>query len=52
MSDEVSIDQFHTVPALKGLTPAEDLWECYVIDPSSNPDPSAWRTELNRPLLG
>ncbi len=23
MSDEVSIDQFHTVPALKGLTPAE-----------------------------
>jgi effector-binding domain-containing protein len=36
----------------KGLTPAEDLWECYVIDPSSNPDPSAWRTELNRPLLG
>ena len=23
MSDEVSIDQFHTVPAFKGLTPAE-----------------------------
>ncbi|MBI5684671.1 MAG: cyclic nucleotide-binding domain-containing protein [Verrucomicrobia bacterium] len=23
MSDEISIDQFHTVPALKGLTPAE-----------------------------
>jgi effector-binding domain-containing protein len=35
----------------KGLTPAEDLWERYVVDPSSNPDPSAWRTELNRPLL-
>ena len=23
MSDEVSIDQFHTVPAFKGLTPAD-----------------------------
>jgi effector-binding domain-containing protein len=36
----------------KGLKPAEDLWEVYVTDPGTNPDPSTWRTELNRPLLG
>jgi effector-binding domain-containing protein len=34
----------------KGLTPAEDLWECCVVGPESSPDPSTWRTELNRPL--
>ncbi|HUW27168.1 MAG TPA: GyrI-like domain-containing protein [Sulfuriferula sp.] len=35
----------------EGLTPAPDLWECYVAGPQSNPDPSAWCTELNRPLI-
>ena len=35
----------------KGLRPADDLWEVYTVDPGSNPDPSKWRTELNRPLL-
>lgn len=34
-----------------GHTPREDLWECYLIGPESTPDPSAWRTELNRPLI-
>jgi effector-binding domain-containing protein len=34
----------------EGLTPAEDLWECYLAGPESGPDPSKWRTELNRPL--
>lgn len=34
-----------------GRAPAEDLWECYVAGPESGPDPSTWRTELNRPLL-
>lgn len=33
-----------------GLTPAPDLWECYVAAPESDPDPSTWQTELNRPL--
>lgn len=33
-----------------GHTPAEDLWECYVAGPESGPDPTTWRTELNRPL--
>jgi effector-binding domain-containing protein len=36
----------------QGHTPAPDLWECYVAGPESSPDPAAWRTELNRPLLG
>ncbi|MGZ3158314.1 MAG: GyrI-like domain-containing protein [Burkholderiaceae bacterium] len=34
-----------------GHTPAENLWECYVTDPASNPDPATWRTELNCPLI-
>jgi effector-binding domain-containing protein len=35
-----------------GHTAREDLWECYVVGPESSPDPAAWRTELNRPLVG
>jgi len=38
--------------AAEGHTPASDLWECYVAGPESSPDPAAWRTELNRPLIG
>ncbi len=34
------------------LTPAEELWERYLVGPESSPDPANWRTELNRPLLG
>jgi effector-binding domain-containing protein len=37
--------------ASQGHTPAADRWECYVRGPESSPDPSGWRTELNRPLL-
>jgi effector-binding domain-containing protein len=33
-----------------GHQTADDLWERYLIGPDSNPDPAAWRTELNRPL--
>jgi len=36
----------------QGHSPAPDLWERYLAGPESGPDPSAWRTELNRPLLG
>ena len=36
----------------EGLSQASDLWECYLAGPESNPDPSTWRTELNRPLTG
>ncbi len=35
----------------KGLAPAEDLWEVYLVDPGSDPEPSKWQTELTRPLL-
>ncbi len=33
-----------------GHTAGSDAWERYVVGPESDPDPSAWRTELNRPL--
>jgi effector-binding domain-containing protein len=33
-----------------GHAVAPDLWEVYVAGPESGPDPSSWRTELNRPL--
>lgn len=36
----------------EGLTPGPDLWECYAVGPESGPDSAAWRTELNRPLIG
>ncbi len=44
--------EFERWIAAQGLTPAVDLWECYVAGPESNPDPATWRTELNRPLSG
>jgi effector-binding domain-containing protein len=37
--------------AANGYTPGPDLWECYVVGPESNPDPTAWHTELTRPLV-
>jgi effector-binding domain-containing protein len=33
-----------------GHQQADDLWEVYSVGPQSTSDPSAWRTELNRPL--
>lgn len=36
--------------AASGHSPREDLWECYATGPESSPDPTQWRTELNRPL--
>ena len=34
----------------QGLVQADDLWEVYAVGPDKTPDPSGWRTELNRPL--
>jgi effector-binding domain-containing protein len=34
----------------QGRTPAPSLWETYVTDPATNPDPTTWLTELTRPL--
>lgn len=33
-----------------GLRTRPDLVERYVVHPNADPDPAAWRTELNRPL--
>jgi effector-binding domain-containing protein len=35
----------------EGHTAGPNLWECFVAGPESSPDPAAWRTELNRPLV-
>jgi effector-binding domain-containing protein len=35
-----------------GLTPATDRWARFLVGPESTSDPSEWRTELNRPLIG
>jgi effector-binding domain-containing protein len=43
--------EFNAWIAAEGHTPAPNLWECYVAGPESSPDPAAWRTELNRPLI-
>jgi len=37
--------------AAEGHQTAPDLWEVYVKGPESDPDPTTWRTELNKPLL-
>ena len=36
----------------EGYKTSVDFWECYAAGPESGPDPSTWRTELNKPLLG
>ena len=33
-----------------GHEQAGNLWELYSVGPQSTPEPSRWRTELNRPL--
>ena len=43
--------EFEAWIAAHGHQSAPSLWETYVTDPSSNPDPATWRTELTRPLL-
>jgi effector-binding domain-containing protein len=44
--------QLDTWIAAQGRKPGPSLWEVYLTDPQANPDPSTWRTELNRPLAG
>ncbi len=34
----------------QGLRPASGLWECYLSDPRSEPDPTTWRTRIVWPL--
>ncbi len=35
----------------QGRTAGPSLWETYLTDPTANPDPATWRTELTRPLV-
>lgn len=42
--------EFRAWVQANGHQPAENLWECYLTDPHSNPDPATWQTELNWPL--
>jgi effector-binding domain-containing protein len=37
--------------AAQGRQPGPTIWEVYLTDPGSSPDPATWRTELNRLLL-
>jgi effector-binding domain-containing protein len=43
--------EFDAWVADKGYAPRPDLWEVYLTGPEAGPDPSTWRTELNRPLV-
>lgn len=44
--------EFDAWIAAEGHKPGPDLWECYAVGPESNADPTTWRTELIRPLIG
>jgi effector-binding domain-containing protein len=43
--------EFHQWIDANGHKTTLDLWERYLVNPDSSPDPSSWRTELNRPLI-
>ena len=43
-------EEFKAWIAAQELTPGTTLWESFVAGPEANPDPTTWRTELNRPL--
>jgi AraC family transcriptional regulator len=34
----------------EGLEPADTMWEVYLSDPSRQPDPATWRTEVWWPV--
>lgn len=43
-------DQMREWMAEQGLTPGDHLWEVYLSDPSDEPDPSTWRTQIVWPV--
>lgn len=34
----------------RGLSPADEMWECYLTDPATEPDPSKWQTLIVWPV--
>jgi effector-binding domain-containing protein len=42
-------EEFRTRLRKERLKPGKTFWQRYLLGPESNPDPSAWRTELNVP---
>jgi len=42
--------EIHTWMAARRLTPAGHMWEVYLSDPSTQPDPSTWRTQIIWPV--
>jgi effector-binding domain-containing protein len=47
----VAWGEFNEWIAGQSLHAAPSLWECYAVGPQAASDPSAWQTELNRPLV-
>jgi len=43
--------EFDAAIRAQGHEPGPGVWECYVTGPDASPDPAAWRTELNHPIL-
>jgi effector-binding domain-containing protein len=44
-------DQLMVWTRAEGLTLAQGAWEVYLSDPSTEPDPSTWRTLIVWPLI-
>ncbi len=44
--------EFDAWIAANGYHAAGDLWERYLVGPETTQDPEAWRTELNRQVIG
>lgn len=49
-SIETTYKKLHVWMSTKRLTPASRMWEVYVSDPMTEPDPSAWRTQIVWPV--
>ena len=49
-SMDEAYQEMHRWMAAKGLTPAGHMWESYLSDPGTEPDPSAWQTKIVWPV--
>lgn len=47
---EQTYADLRTWMAEHGLTPGPVVWECYLSDPATEPDPATWRTQIVWPL--